>query len=414
MASLLSPRRTNLSSRRTDSDIVLRATEAQSDRPSPGRDQAELPRFSWVLAAAGGAWVAALCGWVVVTGVTVLGWLTAGSQTIGAALGVGTQLWLLANGVGTQLGSIRLTLVPWGATLFVAYLLYRLAAFAARQVRGPALSGAAAVSVLMLLAYAAPVAVASLLTRGSVPTLRGLVGVGVVLALAAWWGSCSGLGWTPTRSWPEWCRALPRAIGGAQLAMAASGAAALVVGLVLHFNRVLALTDGLHTGVVGGIALWLVQLAFVPNAVVWAGSYVLGAGFSLGSGSVVALAATEHGLLPSVPLLGALPGAGAGTQTGLWWLAAGVLAGGSAAWVMVRARPAARADRTCLVGGLSGVLGGLGFVALAWASGGDLGSVRLAGLGPRLLPLLMLSVTTMGLAGMVVGLALGLFRHPRD
>jgi hypothetical protein len=62
---------------------------------------------------------------------------------------------------------------------------------------------------------------------------------------------------------------------------------------------------------------------------------------------------------------------------------------------------------------LSGLLAGLVFVSLAWASGGDLGAVRLTALGPRLLPLVIMAPTTMGLAGMVVGLVLGLLRHRR-
>lgn len=405
MASLLSPRR-------SDSEIVLRATVAQSQGTAPTGQESELPRFSWLLAAVGGAWVAALCGWVVIAGVTVLGWLAADTATITSALRIGTQLWLLSNGAGARLGTTAVTLVPWGATMFAALLLSRLAGFSARQYRGDARRGALSVTALMLLAYAAPVAGAALLTSGPRPDLRGVAGVAALLALSAWWGSCRALGYSPVGGWPAWCRAVPRAVAGAQLAMVASGAAALVVGLVVHLNRVLALTDGLHTGVVGGVALSLVQLAFAPNAVVWAASYTLGAGFSLGPGAIVALASTEHGLLPSVPILGALPGAGAGDPNELWWLAAGVLAGSTAAWIMVRSRPSARGDETGLVGGLAGVLAGLGFVAVAWASGGDLGNLRLAGLGPRLLPLLLLSVTTMGLAGMATGLVLGLVRRP--
>jgi hypothetical protein len=34
--------------------------------------------------------------------------------------------------------------------------------------------------------------------------------------------------------------------------------------------------------------------------------------------------------------------------------------------------------------------------------------LRLVGLGPRLLPLVIMAVTTMGLSGMIVGLVLGL------
>jgi len=400
-----------LSARRNEPTIVLRTTVARSERPTPGSDESELPRISWWLVAVGGAWAAVICGWVIVVGVTVLGWLAADTGTFAGALRVGTELWLLANGAGARLGSTVVTLVPWGATLVFAFLVSRFAGVAARQHRGRPLTGALGVTAVVLTAYALPVAGTALLTGTPQPAVPGLVGAAAALLLSAWWGSIRSLEYSPTAAWPGWCRALPRAVTAAQLAMLLTGAAALVAGLVVHLNRVLALTDSLNTGVVGGVALWLVQLAFAPNGVVWAGSYTLGAGFSLGQGSVIALASTEHGLLPSVPLLGALPGAGAGEVAQLWWLVGGAVAGASAAWVMVRARPTARFDETSLVGALAGVLGGLVFVTLAWVSGGDLGSTRLAGLGPRLVPLLMLAVTTMGLAGMFTGLVLGLLRR---
>jgi hypothetical protein len=73
-------------------------------------------------------------------------------------------------------------------------------------------------------------------------------------------------------------------------------------------------------------------------------------------------------------------------------------------------RPAARYDEASLVGGLAGLLGGLVFAGLGWATSGDLGSLRLAGLGPRMLPLVIMAVTTMGLSGMIAGLTLGLVR----
>jgi hypothetical protein len=115
--------------------------------------------------------------------------------------------------------------------------------------------------------------------------------------------------------------------------------------------------------------------------------------------------------VPGLPLLGALPASGASSATQLWWLASGVVAGALAAWIVVRRGPAARFDETALVGGLSGLLAGLVFVCLAWASGGDLGAVRLTALGPRLLPLLIMAPTTMGLAGVIVGFFVGLLRR---
>jgi hypothetical protein len=53
------------------------------------------------------------------------------------------------------------------------------------------------------------------------------------------------------------------------------------------------------------------------------------------------------------------------------------------------------------------------FVVMGWAAGGDLGATRLTGLGPRLLPLLVMAGTTMGLAGLLTGTVLGVARHVR-
>jgi hypothetical protein len=408
-----------ISARRTDPAIDLHATVALGERLAPTKPPAALPRVGWPIAAVGGAWVAAICGWLIVTGLTVLGWLAAGSGSFTGAMTVGTQLWLLANGSGARLGGTALTLTPWGATAGLLYLVFRLARFAAHQSRvhdsgqRSHRTSAALVTALVTLAYALPVLTTGFALNGP-PPWPGLLSVLGAVALCSWWGSCRGLALHATRGWPLWCRALPRAVLAGQLTLVAVGSAALAAGLVVHHERVLALTDGLHAGLVGGFVLGLVQLAFVPNAVVWAASYALGAGFTLGPGTLVSLTSTSTGLLPSVPLLGALPAAGPGQSGDLWWLTAGCAAGGVTAWIAIRARPTARVDETSLVGALSGLLTALVFVGLAWASGGSLGVVRLADLGPRLLPLLVMSAATMGLAGMFVGLVLGVLRRRPD
>jgi hypothetical protein len=191
------------------------------------------------------------------------------------------------------------------------------------------------------------------------------------------------------------------------------GAALLATGLVRHFGTVIALHTALDPGVGGSIALLLGQLAFVPSALVWATSYALGSGFVLGAGSMVAPPGTELGMLPGVPLLGALPRPGPGDPALLGLLASGVLAGAVAAAIVVRSRPAARFDASSLIGGLAAVLAAGLFVVMGWAAGGDLGATRLTGLGPRLLPLLVMAGTTMGLAGLLTGTVLGVARHVR-
>ena len=415
MASLLSPRR-------TDPEIELRARLAHDEQLPDQLDDGPVPQSGWLWAALAGGLAAAAAGWILLTGITVIGWLAADPGSLVGAIRVGTQLWLLANGAQASLGSAVVSLIPWGSTLLFAFMLSRFAAFAAT--RGtPRAAGRRCLSVsgVLAAAYAAPVLGVALALNGPTPNdpapdsstglLRAALVAVLVAGLAGVWGSPRALGCSLTGSWPSWARAIPRAVLGAQLTMLAAGAVALTTALVLHFSRVVDLTVSLDAGLAGGIVLLVAQLAYLPNAVVWAASYTLGAGFSLGEGSVVAPASTQLGLLPSVPLLGALPSSGPGQLSELWWLAAGVLAGAVAAWLVVRARPAARFDETSLVGGLSGLLAGLVFVALAWASRGDLGGQRLAGLGPRLLPLLMLSAATMGLAGTLVGLGLGLLRR---
>ena len=166
--------------------------------------------------------------------------------------------------------------------------------------------------------------------------------------------------------------------------------------------------EALHPGVAGAIALLLIQLAFAPNALIWSASYALGSGFSLGAGSVVAPAATQLGMVPGIPLLGALPSPGPGDPAQLWWLAAGVVAGALACWVVLVSRPAVRFDQASLVGGACGLLAGVVFAGLAWAASGDLGTLRLADMGPRLVGVLVMAGTTMGLAGLITGLAFGL------
>ena len=206
---------------------------------------------------------------------------------------------------------------------------------------------------------------------------------------------------------------IPRAVLAAQLAMLVAGAAILVTGLWMHLNRVEALQEALQPGVPGGIVLLLLQLAFAPNAMVWSASYALGSGFSLGAGSVVAPAATQLGMVPGIPLLGALPSPGPGDFAQLWWLAAGAVAGAIACWVVLASRPTARFDEAGLAGGACGLLAGAMFAGLAWAASGDLGMLRLADMGPRLFPLLVMAGTTMGLSGLITGLALGWAGRPR-
>jgi hypothetical protein len=361
--------------------------------------------ISWTATALIGGAVTAVASWILCVGLTILGWFAADQGKIGDATQLGTRLWLLSNGVVVRIGAIPVTLVPWGATAAIAFMISRFAAASARRLRRDQIRSPLLISAVTVAVYLLPVFIVAVWLGGAWQSPARWAAVIAVLLTAAVSGSSKALGVGPaaSRGW-----AIARALMAAQLVMLIAGAAVLITGLGTHLHRVAALYEALQPGVVGGIALLLLQLGFAPNALVWSASYALGSGFSLGAGSVVAPAGTELGILPGVPLLGALPSPGPGAVVELWWLAAGAAAGAIACWVFIAARPAVRFDAASLKGGACGVLAGVTFAGLAWAASGDLGTLRLTGLGPRLFPLLVMAATTMGLSGMITGLALGL------
>jgi hypothetical protein len=402
-----------LSARRSNAEVSLRTSDAAPQPPSTAAEASASPPIGWPLTAVACGLVTALAGWVLCAGPAVVGWLAADPGTLAEALGVGTRLWLLANGVSASVGGLTVTLVPWGATAVVAYMTARSAALTARQVRSDQLAGPVTVSALLVATYLVPVLMIAVWQGEPWRSPLHWAAVILVLGLSAAVGAGRALGRPLADNLPGWAVELPRAVLGAQLVLLASGAVLLVTAMVRRLDTVTALYSALDPGVAGGIALLLAQLAVVPNALVWAASYALGSGFVVGAGSVVAPAGTELSMLPGLPLLGALPAAGPGDPVLLWWLASGVLAGVVAAGIVVQSRPVLRLDAGCLLGGLAAVVAAGVFVALGWSAGGDLGAVRLTGLGPRLGPLLVMAVTTIGLSGVLTGLALGLVRHLR-
>lgn len=144
----------------------------------------------------------------------------------------------------------------------------------------------------------------------------------------------------------------------------------------------------------GRVAVGLLALALLPNAAVWGASYGLGPGVTLGAGSVVApLASGGYPALPDFPLLGALPSPGTGTALTCTAvavpLAAVLTLGGRVARGAVPEKTGT-AGRGNTAGpwatALTALLASCGFAALvtglAAASGGPLGTGRLAHVGP--------------------------------
>jgi hypothetical protein len=195
--------------------------------------------------------------------------------------------------------------------------------------------------------------------------------------------------------------------GAAAVALALAASAVAVALLIIgHYGELIRLYEALHTGVVGGLALTLGQLALLPDVVIWATSWLAGPGFALGAGSHVSPLGTAVGPVPAIPLLGAIPtGELAFGFVGILVpVIAGFLAGAASRPALDRALAEHEGSRwpAIVATGLgAGVVGGLLLGLLAWAATGSAGPGRLVQVGPDPVAVGLASALEIGLAALV-------------
>ena len=352
------------------------------------------------------ACAAAASGLAVLVTLTAIGWITAPHVGIGTGLGgvlrTAAMLWLVAHHVGfTVRGAGRIGLLPLGLVLLPGALLAAAGRWVVRAGAVTRLRHVGYAAVALALPYALLAGALAVASRTAVaaPSLLQAVTGSFLLALVA-----GGLG--AARALAPWSRlarlmpARPRSIVmgmlGSTAILAAAGAVLAGASLAVHLPEVRTASDALAPGVGGAALLLLAQLAYVPNAIVWAMAYTLGPGFAFGTGTMVAPTGSALGAVPLFPMLAALPSgagpsgagpSGAGGWRGPGWVPLAVLvlpylAGVFGGIVTVRVAPTPVIEAAPLwgfaAGTASGVLAGL---AAAFA-GGPLGSGRLASVGP--------------------------------
>lgn len=404
--------RTPVDPRRTAVSLTVASPNEQgSDAGS------RLPHVPWLLAALAWSAASAALGGLVVGALVAASWLTAAHIPAPEVLATIGQGWLALHGVAVSLGGATIRLVPWGITLLVAAACafaahhaaaqYDLPASASAQQKGVAWGSVvgACVGAYVLVVGVAAVALGS---PGQLGTA--VPGLLLVPLLGAAPGALVGLGLGVPEVAPAWVHRLPRAVGLGAGVLAAGSLAALAVAVIAHLDRVQALHEALEPDAVGAVVLTLGQLAFLPNLVAWAGSFMLGAGVSVGPGAVVAPGVAEPALLPAIPVLGAVPSTPGVAD---WaWLAVGVAAGAASAWWLLRG---ATADWLpgLWQGAVAGVAPGVAWVLASWFAGGDLGTQQLAGLGPRFPDLLLWGTLPLAAAGALYGLGRALWLSRR-
>ncbi len=202
-------------------------------------------------------------------------------------------------------------------------------------------------------------------------------GLGGARALAPWSQLAALL--------PQRPRALVLGIAGTLATLVAAGAVLAGSALAMHLDEASRLERGLAPGAVGAVLLLVLEVGYLPNAIVWAISFSLGPGFAFGASTVVTPTGSALTQLPAFPLLAALPPGLHAAMPG--WLEPTVLAlpylaGVIGGLLLSRCAPRMPLDAAPLWGLACGAASGCLLGVLGAFSGGPLGGARLAAVGP--------------------------------
>ncbi|MGI8867257.1 MAG: cell division protein PerM, partial [Mycobacteriales bacterium] len=298
------------------SDVLSRPTLRRYDARQPS----SVPLRQALLRAL----VAALVGYVVVAAIVLAAWGTdsrSAVSTLAAMRSIGS-VWAFAHRTPLHVGSgstaLHLGLTPLGLLALPVALLAHGGVRLGRAVREVAgerarLRAAAELLATFVATYAllAGLIVASTSTSALHVARFSVIGWAALAALVA---GGIGLG-TAARLWPALTgyrlpAQVPVALRGAGAALAvvlSAGALLVAAALALATGRAADLAHGLGTGIPGGFLLAVLCVLYAPSAAVYASAYAVGTGFVIGSGTSVAASGAHVGVVPSFPLLAALP-----------------------------------------------------------------------------------------------------------
>jgi hypothetical protein len=354
---------------------------------------------------------------------TTVGW--------GDALGIASAGWFLGHGASVAVGDTSLTLAPLGVWL-VALLVTARAARRLLDRTERVAPGTTWTRVLVqqlvpgfVLGYATAGLLAWLLTLAG-PARPGFAGVLVVLGvpvLALAWAllsryvageECGVVGRWLDRL-PRWVpRAVRPGVHGAGILLAL-GATLVLLMVVIRWSTVAGLHAAVNADVVGGAVLTVGQLLVLPNLATWGVAWLAGPGFQIADGSTITLAGAHPGLMPMIPVLGALPSDGTWSRWLLLLLSVPVLAGAAVGWLACRSVARLSSWRTKLAAaGTAATVSALGVSVLAALGSGAVGVDRLSdvGTGPLLVGVVLAGQLVAGAAVFVLADQLTLRLRP--
>jgi len=362
----------------------------------------------------------------------VIGWFASDAGAHGTprdGLRTGALGWLTAHGSGISVLGTPVTVMPLGLTLACAWVTWRLALRVGESVSGHGpdadaiadgerdFTVPAAIS-LFGAGYVVVVVLTGVLA--STPTNNPSLGRAVVWAIllsVVVGGPAIAIGSGRAAIWAAVIPASVRASMATAMRILVwflvVSTALVLVSLVAHFGEAANVLSRLHTGTGEGIMFLLVNAVAVPNAVLFSGSYLLGPGFTVGTGTLVSPTVVSLGPVPAFPLLAALPDNGTGTWTiGLMALPFLVAAAGAAR--SHRRQPTTQWDEGALRGCVGGAVSGVAFALLASVAGGAIGPGRMQDVTPYVFDTLVHAIVAFGLGGLLGGVVMTWVsrRHP--
>lgn len=352
------------------------------------------------LLALGLFWVVALLGWFASDGGT--------HGTTRSALQVGANAWLLAHGAHLTVGVTVITAIPLGLTALAAWAVFRAGRWAGRGSDVEDLASLGLGTVVLAGTYACVALVAAVLASGpgaSADPLLAFLGGFALSGLAGGLGMVSGAGLRPELRalLPTHARAV--LFGGlvGTLGLLAAGAALAAGAVAVRGQAVANVLAGLQVDGAGAAFSVGLVAALLPNLASWASSYLLGAGFTVGTGTVVAPSGVVLGPVPAVPVLAAVPGNGPAPGWVLAVVAVPVLCGLYAGHATARRFPTRSYAVGCARAAGAGALAALATTVLAALAGGAVGAGRMTDLGPRVGATFLLALVTLGLGAATAG-----------
>ncbi len=416
----------------------MTAAAAPSDRADgrggvPGGPPGS-PARPLVITGALAACAAAGTGLVLILLLVLAGWIAAPHAGVGlpGVMRTAADLWLVSHHVGfalhgtgrvtaARIGGGRIGMLPLGLVLLPGALLWLAGRWVVRKGEVSRLPEVGYAALALAVPYALLAGALALAGQSSLatPSPPQAVLAGFLIALVA-----GGLG--GARALAPWRRLVhllpPRSrsvsLGAAGALAVATAAGAILAGVSLGTSMTgfRAADAALAPGAVGGVLLLLIQISYIPNAIIWAICYTLGPGFAFGTGTVVAPTGSALGPVPMLPMLAALPSGAHSAVPG--WASVAVLsvpylAGAFGGLLTARAAPTLALELAPLRGFACGVATACALGLLAAFSGGPLGSGRLAAVGPSGWQTALVAALEMGVAAAVTAGGVNWFRMRR-